>query len=267
MERLDKYVHTQLNVESREKAKAAILAGHVLVNQKIIKKPAFLVAEEDEVKILKLASEFVGRGGDKLLAALTEFKIDLNNKTAIDIGASTGGFTDCMIKNGIKKVYAVDVGREQLHHSLLHHKQVVVMEETDIRSLSKDDIKDELTFFTIDVSFISIKRIIPSLKQLLGDYTEGIILLKPQFEVGKDNVGKNGIVRSKICHEILLNEMTAHLELSDMTVCGIINSPFTGKRGNVEYLIYINNSRKESHKYDYENIVNQGFLSKGKRRH
>lgn len=267
MERLDKYLHTKLMVESREKGKAAILAGHVLVNQNIIKKPAFLVAEEDDVKVLKLASEYVGRGGDKLLAALTTFEINLKQKTAIDIGASTGGFTDCMIRNGINKVYAVDVGKEQLHHSLLHHEQVVVMEETDIRSLSKDDLADEITFFTIDVSFISIKRIIPSLLKLLDEAIEGVILLKPQFEVGRDNVGKNGIVRSKKCHEMLLDDIAAYLKLSDMNVCGIINSPFTGKRGNVEYLIYINNSCKEQYTYDYENIVNRGFLLKGKRRH
>jgi len=265
MTRLDKYLHNVLKIESREKAKQEILNGNILINGKVVKKPAYIVEVEDTVEITKISMKFVGRGGDKLSYALDIFNINLVDKIALDIGASTGGFTDCMLQNNVKKVYAVDVGTNQLHKSLINNKKVIVMENTDIRHLyNKDIIEDKISFFTIDVSFISIKKILNSVVDIVGNSCMGVILLKPQFEVGKEFVGKNGIVSNKSYHVKLLKDIYRFLVLNKMEITNIINSPITGKKGNVEYLILLNGNKKKNIQISFENIVNSGFLLRNK---
>jgi len=265
MTRLDKYLHSILQIESRAKAKREILNGNILVNGKVIKKPAYIVELNDKVEIENISMKYVGRGGEKLSYALDIFNISLVDKIAIDIGASTGGFTDCMLQNNIKKVYAIDVGTSQLHQSLINNKKVIVVENTDIRHLkSKNIINDEISFFTIDVSFISIKKILNSVIDIVKNDCMGVILLKPQFEVGKEFVGKNGIVNKKIYHVKLLKDIYEFLLSNKMEVTNIINSPITGKKGNVEYLIFLNGDKNIKVQLNFEDIVNSGFLLRNK---
>jgi len=261
MDRLDKALYKRNIFESREKAKIEILNSNIEVNGTIIKKPAYLIEENDIIKVLGYSSLFVGRGGEKLKEALTKFKINLNNKIAIDVGASTGGFTDCMLQNNIKKVYAIDVGKDQLHESLRRNDKVIVMENTDIRKISAVEIAEEIDFFTVDVSFISITKIIKYIKNIINKNATGVILLKPQFEVGKAYVGKNGIVRDKESHIKLLRDINEFLYNNKFYVINIIQSPITGKKGNIEYLLHVNNNINEKTHFNYEFVVKNAFLS------
>ena len=187
-------------VESREKAKRIIMEGSVFVGNKRIDKPGEKLDEDVELVIKDNPLTYVSRGGLKLEKAIKLFNIDLFNKVAMDIGASTGGFTDCMLQNGVSKVFAVDVGYGQLDWRLRNDPRVIVMERTNIRNVTYEDINEKIDFITIDVSFISLKLVLPVAKSLLNEDGEVVALIKPQFEAGRDKVGKKGIVREKDTH-------------------------------------------------------------------
>lgn len=221
-------------IKSREKAKALISEGFVSVNGKIATKPSVEVSAEDDI-VLTGDLGYVGRGGKKLEKALSAFMIDPKDRTAIDIGASTGGFTDCLLRNGAKKVYAVDVGSGQLDESLINDPRVVNMEKTDVRSLGSDSfVYGVPDIAVIDVSFISLTKILPFLKTLLSEDSDIIALLKPQFEAGKT---KKGIVSSPDVHVDVILSVTSFAESNGFCVKGLDFSPVKGGDGNIEFLL------------------------------
>lgn len=238
--RLDAKLYELGLTKSRTTAAELIKEGKVKVNGRTITKPSFLVADSDTAEVTE-QPEFVSRAGLKLKGAIEHFGIDLKDKRCIDIGASTGGFTDCMLRYGAVKVYAVDVGTAQLDDTLRADGRVISLERTDIRTaeLEKAD------FISADVSFISLKLIIPSVCRLLNDGAGAVLLIKPQFEAGRKNIGKNGIVRDPKIHRAVCEDISAFAESAGLTVKGIIPSPIYGGDGNKEFLMYAV-KRKES---------------------
>lgn len=237
--RLDVYLQTNNFAESRERAKQLIQNSCVYVNEKLITKPSFKVTLHDKIEV-KQNFIYVSRGAEKLEKAIKYFNIDVDNKTAVDIGASTGGFTDYLIKNNIKKVYAIDVGHGQLHESLAKNERVINLEKTNFRYIDASIFKEKIDIITVDVSFISLKLILPKIVEISHDDTDIIVLIKPQFEAGRQNIGKNGIVKDKKVHLEVLNNIETYciengLYLKDVTI-----SPIKGGDGNTEYLGYIN---------------------------
>lgn len=226
--------------DSRQKAQALIMAGEVYVNgQKQLKAGASL-GEDDTVEVrAKNPLRYVSRGGLKLEKAMGLWPIDLHDKVCADIGASTGGFTDCMLQNGAKLVYAVDVGYNQLDWKLRTHPQVVCMERTNARYLTREHIPEELDFFSVDVSFISLSLILPALRPLIREGGQAVCLVKPQFEAGKDKVGKKGVVRDPAVHLEVLEHFLDHAARADFTVRDLTFSPIKGPEGNIEYLGYL----------------------------
>lgn len=226
--------------DSRQKAQALIMAGEVYVNgQKQLKAGAGL-GEDDTVEVrTKHSLRYVSRGGLKLEKAISLWPIDLHNKVCADIGASTGGFTDCMLQNGAKLVYAVDVGYNQLDWKLRTHPQVVCMERTNARYLTAEHIPEPLDFFSVDVSFISLNLILPALRPLMREGGQAVCLVKPQFEAGKDKVGKKGVVRDPAVHLEVLEHFLDHAASAAFTVKDITFSPIKGPEGNIEYLGYL----------------------------
>lgn len=229
-------------VESREKAKRVIMEGSVFVGTKRIDKPGEKLDEDVEVVIKDNPLTYVSRGGLKLEKAIELFNIDLTNKVAIDIGASTGGFTDCMLQNGASKVFAVDVGYGQLDWRLRNDPRVIVMERTNIRNVSLDDIGEKVDFISIDVSFISLKLVLPVAKNLLKEDGEIVALIKPQFEAGRDKVGKKGIVREKSTHYEVIESIAEFSRELGFGINGLSYSPITGATGNIEFLIHLKNN-------------------------
>lgn len=238
-ERLDVYMFKIGLAKSRESAKTIIAEGKVYVNGKTALKPSLNVTSEDVIKIEGEVLKYVSRGGLKLEKAVKEFNIELKNKTAIDMGASTGGFTDYMLQNGAKKVYAVDVGSGQLHESLKSNPKVINMENINIRNLSDADINEKVNFISIDTSFISLTYILPvAFKYILPD-GEIVALIKPQFEAGKENIGKNGIVKDKKVHLAVVNKIYNFIIEHGFTPVNFTTSPIKGGDGNVEFLVHI----------------------------
>ena len=231
--RLDKYLVENGLVESRAKAQDLIKEGNVLINDKIIKKDSYNVLDTDNVKLLEVES-YVSRGAYKLIEALNNFNIDVNNKVVLDVGASTGGFTDVLIKRGALKVYALDVGEAQLHPSLINNSKVINMEKTNILSKTFADFKD-ISLITIDVSFVSLKNILP---HLFTFNTPIIALFKPQFEVGKIHM-KNGVLKDEKTHKKLIKEFIDFVSINNHIVKDYTVSPILGRDGNKEYLFYI----------------------------
>ena len=223
--------------QSRSRAKLLITEGRVLLNHKVCTKPSVLVSDEDILELEDLP--FVGRGGLKLEGALQQFPVSLNGRICLDIGASTGGFTDCMLKHGAELVYAVDVGHDQLAESLKNHAQVVNMENTDIRNLHPENFRKTPDFCSIDVSFISLKYVLPSAFVLLANQAECIALVKPQFEAGKKALNKQGVVKSEKIRKQVLAEMLEFAGQIGFQVLDFCESPIQGGTGNVEYLIYL----------------------------
>ena len=223
-------------VESRSKAQSLIMARRVMVNEQYIDKPGSPVAEDDALRVVALEHPWVGRGGMKLAHALAEFKIDVSGKTCADIGASTGGFTDVMLKNGAKKVYAIDVGYGQLDQSLRNDPRVVNREKVNARYLTAESFDEPVDFASIDVSFISLKLILPAVATVV--HGEIVALIKPQFEVGKADVGKGGIVRDEVKRREAVDGVVAFARENGFDVRGVIESPVKGAEGNVEYLMY-----------------------------
>lgn len=235
--RLDRLLVDRGLVESRERG-ALILAGQVLVNGQKQDKAGALVPQDADIRILGEVLPYVSRGGLKLEAALREFKIDVTGKTALDVGASTGGFTDCLLQHAARKVYAVDVGYGQIAWKIRQDKRVVVIERTNIRDIDPFLIPEPVDIVVIDVSFISLKKVIPAVIQLLKPDAELIALIKPQFEVGRDQVGKGGIVRDEAARIAAVDRVRKFITGLGFEVKGVIPSPITGQDGNVEFLIH-----------------------------
>ena len=240
--RLDVAVFEQGYAPSREKAKAIIMAGIVYVNNQKVDKAGFELKEGDVLEVRGKTLQYVSRGGLKLEKAMQEFPITLEGKVCMDVGASTGGFTDCMLQNGAVKVYSVDVGYGQLAWKLRIDERVVNLERTNFRYVTREQIPDEIDFASVDVSFISLKHILPNLNTLLAPDGQAVCLIKPQFEAGKEKVGKKGVVRDLNVHlEVVENVINLAVE-NGFSVMGLQFSPIKGPEGNIEYLIYLNKS-------------------------
>jgi 23S rRNA (cytidine1920-2'-O)/16S rRNA (cytidine1409-2'-O)-methyltransferase len=237
-ERLDLLLLERRLVDSREEGRRKILAGDVLVNDQAVTKAGSLVDAGAAIR-LKPTSRYVSRGGFKLEKALNEFTIDVNGKTVIDVGASTGGFTDCLLAHGAACVFAVDVGYGQLDWKLRNDPRVVVFEKTNIRYLARSSLPGPAELATIDASFISLKLILPRVKELLAARHEIIALIKPQFEVGKGKVGKGGVVRAPEEHARVIGEIQDSAAAIGYETVGITESPLLGPKGNKEFLIYL----------------------------
>ncbi len=246
--------------QSRQKAKEAINEGKVFVNGKVCPKPSADVSDTDEITVSGDVLGFVGRGGLKLEKIADKHKLVFNGKTCMDIGASTGGFTDCMLQRGAEYVYAVDVGSGQLAGKLCDDKRVCNMEKTDIRSVSKNDLERKIDFISIDVSFISLKLILPKAFELLDSGGSMAVLVKPQFEAGKSNIGKNGIVKSPKVHENVLSDIIGFAFQTGFEVTDADFSPVTGGSGNIEYLLLL---KKGSGAFtgDIKKLVGEAFRS------
>lgn len=235
--RLDRILAGRGLVESREKAQALILAGQVLVAGQKVEKAGAQVPEDADIRILGEQMRYVSRGGLKLEAALKEFAIDVNGAVALDIGASTGGFTDCLLQHGAVKVYAVDVGYGQLAWKLRQDPRVVPIERTNIREISPSRVPEPVDLAVFDVSFISLERVVPPVIRFLRPGAVLIALIKPQFEVGKAHVGKGGIVRDETARSKAVETVRNFIKELELDVKGVIPSPITGQDGNVEYLL------------------------------
>lgn len=244
-ERLDVILFNRGLFESREKAKAAIMAGLVYVDGERCDKPGSSYEPDCEIEIKGKPVPYVSRGGLKLEKAINEFGIDIKDCVCVDVGASTGGFTDVMLKNGAARVYAVDVGYGQLAWELRNDPRVVCMERTNFRYVTPEHIKEPIDFGTADVSFISLKLILPPLKALLKPDGRVVCLIKPQFEAGRSKVGKKGVVRDPKVHEEVINEIINTATGMGFTVSGLSWSPITGPEGNIEYLLYLSNETRE----------------------
>lgn len=236
--RLDQLLYKKGITESRQKARALILEGKVIVNGQKIEKPGTLVEETAEITISGEALPYVSRGGLKLESALKEFSVDVKDKVAMDIGAGTGGFTDCLLQHGAKRVYAVDVGYGQLAWKLRTDPRVIPIERTNIRYMPREKIPEEIDIATVDVSFISLKLVIPKVLEFLKPRGEIIALIKPQFEVGKDEVDRGGVIKDPEKRKKVVQEIKNFFESLNLKVTGIIQSPIAGQKGNIEYLIY-----------------------------
>ena len=231
---------------SREKAKASVMAGLVYVDGQRVDKPGTSVDTEAEITVKEALCPYVSRGGLKLEKALELYGFSLENATAVDIGASTGGFTDCMLQKGAKKVFAIDVGYGQLDWKLRNDPRVVNMEKTNVRYLDTDTVDSDVDFISIDVSFISLKLIFPVAAKLLADDGSLVCLVKPQFEAGRSQVGKEGIVRDASVHKEVIENVIGYGKDNGLYSHGLTYSPVTGTKGNIEYLLYMKKTPAET---------------------
>ena len=238
-ERLDVLVVSRGLAPSREKAKAIIMAGNVLVDGQREDKAGSMFKDTVEITVKGHTLPYVSRGGLKLEKAMTHFGVTLKDKVCMDVGASTGGFTDCMLQNGATKVYSVDVGHGQLAWKLRNDERVVCMEKTNIRYVTHENIPDEIGFSSIDVSFISLTKVLGPVKALLKDDGQVVCLIKPQFEAGREKVGKKGVVRDKSVHEEVVNNIISFALSNGFSVLDLEYSPIKGPEGNIEYLVHI----------------------------
>lgn len=242
--RLDIAVFEKGLAESREKAKAYIMAGIVYVNDVKEERASVNIKDEDKIEIRGKTLPYVSRGGLKLEKAMKSFAINLENCICMDVGASTGGFTDCMLQNGSSKVYAIDVGYGQLAWKLRSDERVVCLERTNIRYVTHEQVPDEIDFSSIDVSFISLELVLPVVRELLKDDGTVVCLIKPQFEAGKGKVGKKGVVRDKGVHQEVIEKIINFSINNGFSVLGLDYSPVKGPEGNIEYLIYLKKSQE-----------------------
>ena len=240
--RLDILIYEQGYVQSREKAKAVIMAGLVYVDNQKADKPGVSYPVNVKLEVRGGTQKYVSRGGYKLEKAMNSFPIDLTDKITMDIGASTGGFTDCMLQNGAKKVYSVDVGYGQLDWKLRNDERVINLERTNIRYVTENEVPDKIDFFSVDVSFISLKLVLPTARTLMADNATAVCLIKPQFEAGRENVGKKGVVRDPKVHQNVVEAIVDFCINNGFDVLGLDYSPIKGPEGNIEYLIYIKKS-------------------------
>ena len=239
--RLDVLLVEQGLQESRQKAQATIMAGIVYVNNQKVDKPGTAVPNDAHIEVRGKTLRYVSRGGLKLEKAMQTWPILLEGKTCADIGSSTGGFTDCMLQNGAVKVYAVDVGHGQLDWKLRNDPRVVCMEKTNIRYVTQEDIADKINFSSIDVSFISLTKVLGPVKALLADDGQIVCLIKPQFEAGREKVGKKGVVREKSTHLEVIEKVIEFAVSIGFEILNLEYSPIKGPEGNIEYLLYLQN--------------------------
>ena len=238
--RLDIFLTEKKFFDSRTRAQAMIMAGKILVNGQKVDKAGALISDDAEIRILGEEMPFVSRGGLKLQKALDVFKINLSGRVAADVGASTGGFTDCMLQRGAKRVYAIDVGYGQLAWKLRSDLRVVNMERTNIRNVTRKDFFYEVPdFASIDVAFISLEKVLPVVFDMLTDSGEVVALIKPQFEAGREHVGKKGVVRDKKIHAAVIEKVLNFAAGVGFAVRGLDFSPVKGPEGNIEYLAYL----------------------------
>lgn len=261
--RLDQYLCQNGLVQSRERAKALIMSGIVFVNNQKADKAGEMIAEDATVEVRGHDIGYVSRGGLKLEKAMKVFPMTPNGKVCMDIGASTGGFTDCMLQNGATKVYAVDVGYGQLAWSLRSDERVVNMERTNIRHVTPDMLADQIEFFSVDVSFISLKHIFPVADAICVPGANGVCLVKPQFEAGREKVGKKGVVRESSTHiEVIRNAIGFALQ-NHFSVRGLDYSPIKGPEGNIEFLIHVvhDGEQQAPSEEEIQSIVNAAHQS------
>lgn len=238
-ERLDVLLVRRNLAESREKAKAVIMAGNVFVDGQREDKAGSTFPEEVQIEVRGHALPYVSRGGLKLEKALACFDVDVADKVCTDVGSSTGGFTDCMLQNGARKVYAIDVGRGQLDWKLRNDPRVVCMEKTNIRYVTPEDIGEPVDFSSIDVSFISLTKVLAPIRAYLKEDGEIVALIKPQFEAGREKVGKKGVVREKSTHVEVIQKVADYAMSVGFDLCELDFSPIRGPEGNIEYLIHL----------------------------
>lgn len=242
--RLDILVYEAGYAQSRERAKAIIMAGLVYIDNQKADKPGVSYPVNAKLEVRGGTQKYVSRGGFKLEKAMQSFPIDLKDKITMDIGASTGGFTDCMLQNGAKKVYSVDVGYGQLDWKLRNDERVVNLERTNVRYITNEQVPDEIDFFSVDVSFISLKLVLPAARKLMADNATAVCLIKPQFEAGRENVGKKGVVRDPKVHCNVVEGIVDFCINNGFDVLGLDYSPIKGPEGNIEYLIYLRKSEE-----------------------
>lgn len=253
-DRLDIILTERGLFSSREKAKASVMAGLIFVDGQRIDKPGTAVDKDAEIVIKDNLCPYVSRGGLKLEKALNLYNFSLQDAVAVDIGASTGGFTDCMLQNGAAKVFAIDVGYGQLDWKLRNDSRVVNMEKVNIRYLDFDTVDDNIDFISIDVSFISLKLVFPIAARLLDEEGSLVCLVKPQFEAGREQVGKKGIVRDAKVHKEVIDKVIQYGKDNGLFPHGLTYSPVTGTKGNIEYLLYMKKFKSEE-EIDIDKIV------------
>lgn len=246
-ERLDVLLVQQGLANSRELAKAYIMAGNVYVDGQKEDKAGTKVAVTAKLEVKGNQMKYVSRGGYKLEKAMDVFGIRLDGKICLDIGASTGGFTDCMLQNGASKVYAIDVGYGQFAWKLRNDERVVCLEKTNVRYVTHEQVPDEGDFASIDVSFISLTKVLPAVLGVLGEKGQLVCLIKPQFEAGREKVGKKGVVRDSSVHREVIEMIVEYARTQSLGILGLDFSPIKGLEGNIEYLIYLDKSRSGMH--------------------
>lgn len=257
-ERLDVLLVKKGLAESREKAKAIIMSGIVYVDNNKEDKAGQTFNEDALIEVRGNTLRYVSRGGLKLEKAMNCFGVTLEGKIAMDVGASTGGFTDCMLQNGAVKVYSVDVGHGQLAWKLRNDERVVCMEKTNIRYVTPDDVADKIDFASIDVSFISLKKVLPAVYDLLTDVGEVVCLIKPQFEAGREKVGKKGVVREQSVHVEVVDMIVSFAREMGFVTLDLSYSPIKGPEGNIEYLLYITkDTSREGKEFDINALVKE----------
>lgn len=257
-ERLDVLLVKKGLAESREKAKAIIMSGIVYVDNNKEDKAGQTFNEDALIEVRGNTLRYVSRGGLKLEKAMNCFGVTLEGKIAMDVGASAGGFTDCMLQNGAVKVYSVDVGHGQLAWKLRNDERVVCMEKTNIRYVTPDDVADKIDFASIDVSFISLKKVLPAVYDLLTDVGEVVCLIKPQFEAGREKVGKKGVVREQSVHVEVVDMIVSFAREMGFVTLDLSYSPIKGPEGNIEYLLYITkDTSREGREFDINALVKE----------
>lgn len=260
-ERLDCALVSRGFAESREKAKAIIMSGIVYVNNQKSDKAGLNIKPDDIVEVRGETLKYVSRGGLKLEKAVKCFDLSFKDCICADIGASTGGFTDCMLQNGAKKVYSIDVGYGQLAWKLRTDARVINLERTNFRYVTNEQVPDKLDFASVDVSFISLSLIIPVMRTLLKNGGRAVCLIKPQFEAGRENVGKKGVVRDKAVHIAVIQKIVTIVKENGFSLLGLDFSPIKGPEGNIEYLCYIEKSDDTSNdcEYDIDQVVENSY--------
>lgn len=263
-QRLDLFMVDNGLAPTRSSAQAMIMAGEVYVNGERAAKAGENVTEEVQVEVRSKSLQFVSRGGLKLDKAIKAFSLNLREKNCMDIGASTGGFTDCMLQNGAKKVYAIDVGYGQLAWKLRQDPRVINLERTNIRYVSREQVPEYIDFFSVDVSFISLKLVLPIAYQLITELGCGVCLIKPQFEAGKEKVGKKGVVRDPAVHQEVIERVVSFTQEIGFKIYGLDYSPVKGPEGNIEYLLYIGKNG-ENQIIDAEKVVKESHILDNKK--
>lgn len=260
--RLDCLIFDSGLAESREKAKAMIMMGNVYVDNQKFDKPGTMLPVETKIEVRGETMPYVSRGGLKLEKAMSMFPIDLKDKICMDIGASTGGFTDCMLQNGAKKVYAVDVGYGQLAWKLRTDSRVVNLERTNIRYITAEQVPEKINFASVDVSFISLCLVLPVAREFLTDDAEMVCLIKPQFEAGRGKVGKKGVVRDKAVHAEVIQKICDFVLTNGFSIINYTFSPVKGPEGNIEYLIHLKKAEQTANhcNVDINDLVNESHM-------